>query len=188
MKLPSIFYKVKNALISWFSDIRVYIGGVILFGSSSYEIKGPHTRQVLNVLEPGDVLLRRYNHYLGSVLIPGYWSHAAIYVGDNKVVHMLGGGITDEDILTFLRCDNVMVIRCEDSTKVAAAVKEAFNYLHKDIEYDYEFNFNDIKAMSCTELIDVCYGHPEYKNKPINKLILPDDLLESIFKVVWKKD
>lgn len=187
MKLPAVIYKVKNKLIAWFSDIRIYVGGIILFGESHYAIKGPHTRQVLDVLKPGDVLLRKYKHYLGSMLIPGYWSHAAIYIGDNQVVHMLGCGITNEDILTFLRCDDVMVIRCIDEARIESAIKEAFNYLHKGIGYDYEFDFEDTKEMSCTEFIDVCYGRLEYKSKFINKLILPDDLLGSMFKVVWKK-
>ncbi|HLD90947.1 MAG TPA: YiiX/YebB-like N1pC/P60 family cysteine hydrolase [Patescibacteria group bacterium] len=188
MTLSTIFYKIKNTLIAWFSDIRVYAGGFVLFGNSSYSIKGPDTRYVLNVLEPGDVLLRRYDHYLGSILIPGYWSHAALYVGDGYVIHMLGQGINKEDILTFLRCDDICILRCPDNNKAVTAIKNAFNCLYKDIGYDYEFNFNDEKEMSCTEFIDTCYEHPKYSSKPIDKLILPDDLLESIFEVVWKKD
>jgi len=143
MTLSTIFYKIKNTLIAWFSDIRVYAGGFVLFGNSSYSIKGPDTRYVLNVLEPGDVLLRRYDHYLGSILIPGYWSHAALYVGDGYVIHMLGQGINKEDILTFLRCDDICILRCPDNNKAVTAIKNAFNCLYKDIGYDYEFNFND---------------------------------------------
>jgi uncharacterized protein YycO len=188
MTLPNIFYKIKNTTIAWFADIRVYVGGFVLFGNSSYSIKGPDTRYVLNVLEPGDVLLRRYDHYLGSILIPGYWSHAAMYVGDGYVIHMLGQGINKEDILTFLRCDDICILRCADSSKKASAIEKAFNYLYKDIAYDYEFNFNNEEAMYCTEFIDYCYGNLKYENKQIDKLILPDDLLGTIFEVVWKKE
>ena len=107
------WYAIKSKLLSFFSDIRIYPGGIVFAGDSSYKVKGPDMRQVLDRVLPGDILLRRYSHYLGSVLIKGHFSHAGIYVGNNKVVHMLGSGITEEDILTFLRCDDICIMRAE---------------------------------------------------------------------------
>jgi len=107
------FKKAKKKFLSWGADIRVYKSPMffVFFGDSHYKIKGVHMREILNTLKAGDVLLRKYDNYVGSRLIPGYWSHAAMYIGDDKVVHMLKGGIATEDILTFMRCDDIAILR-----------------------------------------------------------------------------
>lgn len=182
-----MFTKIKEQFIKWFADIRVYVGGFILFGSSAYEIKGQHMRDILSILKPGDILLRRYNHYLGSLAVPGYWSHVAIYVGDDKVIHMLGNGIAREDILTFMRCDDIMVLRCPEKDRVLNAICASYNYYNLSIKYDYSFNFKDKSKMSCTELLHDVYAEPKITKRLSDKYICPDDFLNSIFEVVWRK-
>lgn len=39
-------YKIKSNIIRFFSNIRIYEGGIILFGDSHYAIKGPHMREI----------------------------------------------------------------------------------------------------------------------------------------------
>jgi hypothetical protein len=178
--------KIRNFLVSWFADIRFYNFGLILWGVSSYKIKGPQMRQILDCIQPGDVLLRKYDHYLGSVLISGFWSHAAVYIGDNKIVHMLGEGIITEDILTFMRCDHIMILRHKDRYLATRIVDRAKDFSNKKIEYDYDFNLKDSKAMYCTEFVDVCADgiiHASLKN---TKYILPDDFLKCpSFNKIW---
>jgi len=181
----SLFYKIKSKLLNFFSDIRIYPGGFVLFGSSSYHVNGIDMRGVLNNLQPGDVLLRRYSHYLGSVVIKGYFSHAAIYIGDNIVVHMLGDGITREDILTFLRCDDVAILRADQVSATYAKIK-ADELSTQGILYDYDFVSDDTK-LYCTELIDDIFDHPVGREKE-NRVIIPDDFLDcGLFKTVWRK-
>ena len=168
---------IRNFLVSWFADIRFYNLGLILWGSSTYKIKGPHMRQILDLLQPGDILLRKYDHYLGSVLIKGFWSHAAVYVGNNEVIHMLGGGITTEDILTFLRTDHIMILRHEDENEALLIASRAYGFSNDKIKYDYDFDLKDNSQMYCTEFVDVC------SNKEISKctkggFLLPDDFLK----------
>lgn len=181
------FYKIKSAFLSWFSDIRFYKGGIILFGDSHYELKGPDIRAIINHLQPGDIMLRRYNHYLGSVFIPGYWSHMALYLGDNTVIHMLGEGVTKEDILTFTRADDLCILRARDPELIEYALIKAENIYCKHIEYDYNFDFEDGTKMSCTELGLICFNYPPFNSRSNKKMVLPDDYLDSIFDIVWKK-
>jgi cell wall-associated NlpC family hydrolase len=172
----------KQRFLSWGADIRIYWLGLILFGNSHYEIKGPHTREILNVLKPGDILLRRYNHYLGSIFIPGYWSHAAHYVGDGDVIHMLGDGITREDILTFTRCDDILILRCTDVELVKYSITESINLEDKNIQYDYDFKSGN-KTLYCSEHVNQVFKNPVNKS-----MVLPDDLLTvDVFQVVWSK-
>ena len=67
---------------------------VIVFDPSTYRVKGADVREVLNLIRPGDILLRAYDGYLDSWFIrhswvkgdrrlarPAFFTHAALYVG-----------------------------------------------------------------------------------------------------------
>ncbi len=166
--------RIQDKLLAWVADIRIYPGGIILFGDSHYKMKGEHVREVIDLLKRGDVLLRRYDHYLGSIALPGYWSHAAIYIGANKVIHMLGTGITQEDIITFCRCDDVCIMRCIEEERVSKAVQEAKRQLELGKEYDYDFKDTPDKFY-CSELIHYLYDGFKYRKKP-KKYIIPNEI------------
>jgi hypothetical protein len=185
MDFKDTFYNVKKALVSWGADIRFYKGGIILFGSSYYELKGHHIRMILTLIEPGDILLRKYDHYLGSKLIPGFWSHASIYSGDDVVIHMLGHGITVEDILTFVRADHMLILRHDNKDMALKAAARAIELSHRQIEYDYDFDEKDTSKLYCTEFVNVCYDNivdPYVKGSDI----MPDDFLKvPELKKIW---
>jgi hypothetical protein len=183
----NLFKTIKNNLIAFFADIRIYIGGIVLFGESHYQIKGPHLRQILDVIQPGDILLRRYDHYLGSLLIPGYWSHVAIYVGDGKVVHMLREGITEEDILTFTRCDNILILRSKNSGLIKSAIEYTKKELSLNVQYDYDFKA-DNEELYCCELVYNAFNKPPYNVEHKYSYILPDDFLRMGFDIIWQKE
>jgi uncharacterized protein YycO len=185
MKLSKLWYNIKKFFISWVADIRIYNLGIILWGSSYYKLKGTHIRQILNHLKPGDILLRKYDHYLGSIVIPGFWSHAAIYVGNNEVVHMMGHGIVTEDILTFTRADHMCILRHVHPGVADAAAARAREFAQKKVEYDYNFDEKEANKMYCTEFANVCYDgvvNAYLKGKDI----LPDDFLKVLtLKKIW---
>lgn len=183
------WYSIKSKVINFFSDIRGYWFGFVLFGNSSYQLKGPHMREILDVVQPGDVLLRRYAHYLGSVLVPGHYSHAAVYAGDNKIIHMLGDGITEEDILTFMRCDDLAVLRLISGLISAEyAVRKAKTHKKVGVDYDFDFDTDNPKRFYCTEFVDNCFGCMVKGEISPKTKIMPDDFLRSgAFEVIWSK-
>jgi uncharacterized protein YycO len=180
--MMGIFYKAKSKVLKFMSDIRVYPLGIVLYGQTGYKVKGDHTRAILDTIQTGDVLLTRYDHYLGYVLnLIGFWGHAGIYVGDNRVVHMLGNGIMNEDILTFCRKDHIMILRPFDQDKAVTASEKAINLWKAGVEYDYDFSeFN--KTLYCSELVYEVYDKP--KEIKYKKWVLPGDLISPFFKVV----
>ena len=186
------FKKAKKKFLSWGADIRVYKSPMffVFFGDSHYKIKGTDMRTILNTLVAGDILLRKYDHYIGSRVIPGYWSHAAVYIGDDKVVHMLGEGIVIEDILTFMRCDDIAILRHEDPEIAVRATNITIDLSDDNIPYDYDFKAKN-KALYCSELTAKVYGYgldniPGLKGK---KMILPDDMLKiPKLSCIWARD
>lgn len=171
--------------VGFIANIRVYWGGFVLWGGSSYKVKGHDMRKILETLQPGDVLLRVYQHYIGSIFVPGFWSHAAIYIGNDSVIHMLGHGICKEDILTFMRCDGIVVLRCNKPGMIEPAIAKANYYLNAGTDYDFGFIRGDT-SLYCSEMIYHCFEKdPLIK---FDKYILPDDLICELFNVVYGKD
>jgi len=132
-------------------------------------------------LQPGDILLCRAEGKLTAALLPGFWSHVAIYLGsraDLEALHVRAHphaakrweeipedtgplGCVIEGVAprvriclleTSLHADHVVVLRPNVSREeLAAALGEAFGHLGKP--YDFEFDFATDHALVCTELV-----------------------------------
>lgn len=125
----------------------------LMYHPQLHRIKGWEARRVINSLQAGDVMVRRWNGYLNSFFTPGYWAHAGLYVGSNEVIHALGDGVVKEDILDFCRTDSIAVLR-PSSGDAKAAVEKAMTLIGRP--YDYGFRSGNAKYY-CSELCDVCY-------------------------------
>jgi hypothetical protein len=121
-----------------FSDIKLYPWPLfIVYDPGSYLVKGRDARQAIDTVKPGDILLRRYRRYVDGYFIPGYFSHAALYIGPvgdddinlvqgksgkqrfrsgrQMVIHALAQGVLMEDLLSFCRCDQMAILRFPDT-------------------------------------------------------------------------
>lgn len=182
---------IKKGVVDFFGGIKVYTGGLILFGSSSYKMKGDDVRKVLDIIEPGDILVDRRDHYVSNWFIEGSFSHAGLYVGDGRVIHVITDGIKDEDILTFTRADAFAVARPKKKELIPEAIKRAYIQLEKNVQYDYDFDKNSPEEFYCSEFTDYCYGYRFRDSLPEDKtFILPDDYTKTseFFELIWKKD
>ncbi len=53
-------------------------------------IRPPQLSEFRGKLKPGDILIERQNWFLSRALMPGYWAHAALYVGTTNDLVRLG--------------------------------------------------------------------------------------------------
>jgi hypothetical protein len=70
-------FPVQKGVSDWMGDVKVLRKGKSLV--SLEQIDAMKSR-----LEPGDILLERREWYLSNIGLPGFWPHAALYVGTRE--------------------------------------------------------------------------------------------------------
>lgn len=153
-----LLYRVKRRLLTIFGDIRLFRWPMfVVYQPDGYRVKGPETRAVMDLLRPGDVLLRAYDDYLDGRFIPGgdsRCSHSGVYIGHGEVVHAIAEGCVCDDVIDFCRCDRVVVLRPDAGQ--AWAVDHAYKCAEASIPYDFDFQPGP-GTYYCHEFTASCY-------------------------------
>lgn len=135
------------------------------------------TRDVLAALKPllraGDVLITRHDDAMSNLFLPGFWPHAALFVGDAKERAGLGLPPREADHQAVGEChfleakkDGVLLRPIEETLYVDAfmvlrpklgqghrveALSRALS--HEGKLYDFMFDFRQADRLACTEVI-----------------------------------
>ncbi len=192
--MTKLRYKIQKALFRFVGDIRWH--GILhpfwfTINAKTTMLKGKHYRKVSKVIQPGDIIIRRFEGYVDKWFIPGWYNHAGIYVGEidgekHQVIHAISDGVIVEDLIDFMKTDHMIVLRANESL-VDHAIKTAKSLVGK--EYDFAFDFGDNSKFSCTELVNFCYGKIFKGEKRFGRYTLvADDIVYgdcSLTSVVW---
>jgi len=149
---------IYNGIIKIFGDIKVFKWPLFMvYDPGSYKVKGYQARQVLDIIQPGDILLRGYDNYLDGFFIPGKFSHAGLYVGEvtdkdfrkvskynnelfhtgkQMVVHAMAEGVFIEDILDFCRTDRMIILRFPKMLKALKKIDRSVDYFNAFTEHE----------------------------------------------------
>ncbi|KKN98843.1 hypothetical protein LCGC14_0140840 [marine sediment metagenome] len=185
-------YKIQKAVFGFIGDIRWH--GLlrpfwITVNARTFQLKGKHYRAVEKLIQPGDILIRRFEGYLDRALIPGWFNHGGIYVGeiggqDHMVIHAISDGVVVDDLIDFMKTDHVIVLRSE-KWRSGEAIKRAKAAIGSD--YDFAFEFNDTLRFSCTELVSHCYPGVIKGNRRFGRYtVVADDIVNTkTLEVVW---
>ena len=182
----NIFSSIRNSFLKVFGDIKVFpYPFFLLYNPGSYMVKGDEMRKVIEVIQEGDILIRGYKNYLDGYFIPGFFSHAGLFLGkvprgDNEdivpevvkgfyrtgeqvVMHSMAEGVFMEDVLNFCRCDYMIILRRKPEVESPEQQQIDFNEVYKrafrylGTPYDFKFDFSKFHHLSCTEFVYVCY-------------------------------
>ena len=131
---------------------------------------------------PGDVIVVRKEHAFTNYFLPGYWPHAALYVGTlsqlvemnlhqhknicdkwaaienadpvrpNRVLEAMKDGVRVRSLSNPFRSDAVAIVR---PRLPAARISEAIGrgFFHLDKSYDFDFDFARSDRLVCTEVV-----------------------------------
>ncbi|MEX1096432.1 MAG: 1-acyl-sn-glycerol-3-phosphate acyltransferase [Planctomycetales bacterium] len=83
--VATIRYQTQSAISTWIGDFKIREPRP---GESL--IRPEQLARLATTLQPGDVLLERRNWYVSNAFLPGYWPHAALYVGTADDLKRLG--------------------------------------------------------------------------------------------------
>lgn len=113
--------------------------------------------EVAKTILPGDVLLSHRDNELTNPVIPGYWKHAAMFIGDGKIIEATGKGVNEDTLQEFLETkDGAVVLRATFATVDEAKLAVGFAKTLKGLPYDYlvEHDFSRAinKAFYCSEI------------------------------------
>ncbi|MCJ8345519.1 hypothetical protein MJH12_08260, partial [bacterium] len=118
------WYRFKRWLFTLVGDIAIMGWNSpvwVVYKPPAYKFKGDEYYQCVCMitqgkLQKGDILLRRYDHFLDRQFIPGDLNHGGVYVGKDEdgvhsVIHSLSGGVFKESVFNFMRTDHFVVLR-----------------------------------------------------------------------------
>jgi hypothetical protein len=105
----------------------------IIYRPQRLAISGTHTREIMELVKPGDILVRSYNHYLSNLFLRGTFTHVGFYLGEvsethlkqlakinnptqfklskQMVIHASDAQVHLDDLIDFCRCDGLAVMR-----------------------------------------------------------------------------
>jgi hypothetical protein len=168
-------YAAQSMVAEWIGDTRIVQRPPFV---STEQIK-----ELQAILRPGDILLERRNWFLSNAFLPGFWPHAALYVGGIDDLRELG--ITDDPAVRERLSEYLTPAPDGEPNTVIEAVSEGviFNSLtesmhadyvavlrprlskqdiaraiatafrHQGKPYDFEFDFFTSDELVCTELV-----------------------------------
>jgi hypothetical protein len=166
------------------------------------------TADVLNSIEtflqPGDVIVTRHAKALTNLFFPGFWPHAALYVGTEQqrqaanictdpenekrwadsvsVLEAKKDGVLLRPLKETLSVDAFVVLRPSlQSESIRRAIERAV--LHEGKMYNFDFDFFNSDRIVCTELIYRAYDGLEELKFPLReragrKTLSAEDLLD----------
>jgi len=141
---------------------------------------------VRQLLAPGDVLITRTEHAVTNYFLPGYWPHAALFLGDaesldrlgvalhehlpggaavlgddaesesGRVLEALKDGVMIRSLRSPLGCDAVTVVRPKLADRDVARALRR-GLTHAGKPYDFDFDFTRSDRLVCTEVVYRAY-------------------------------
>jgi hypothetical protein len=188
----------------WFSFLRKHHAGYrrVMFhlfrwsGSAIAELRQPGIKPpgapkriteqqratLLEIAQPGDVFITRHDDAMSNLFLPGFWPHAALFLGKRAVLENVAGALPPSvraryhDSIHFLEAkkDGVRLRSAEETLRLDAclvfrpplageALAEALirALSHEGKLYDFLFDFRTADRLACTEVVyRVYYNYP----------------------------
>ena len=94
--MKKLFYNAWAKFLTAFGDIKIFRWPLwIIYDPDDYQVTGENIKEIMDLIRPGDIILRGYRHYLDGKFVPNFpngkigkgFSHGAVYAGEDKIIH-----------------------------------------------------------------------------------------------------
>lgn len=72
-----MIYPLKSSFFAWAGDTKI-------LASSPNTIGTIELTRMRRLMKPGDIFLNRSDYYISNIGIPGFWTHAGLYIGSRN--------------------------------------------------------------------------------------------------------
>ena len=150
------------------------------------QLPAPAAATVRDLLEPGDIIIVRKEYALTNYFLPGYWPHAALFLGDvaelaqlgisehehvrsrwqrlcevaadgpHHVLEAMKDGVHIRALASPFASDSVVVLRPQ-LAPLDVAAGLARCLSHEGKPYDFDFDFRRTDRLVCTEVVYRAY-------------------------------
>lgn len=150
VKKRGFFYKAWVRFLIWFGNVKLWKGE---------RLDLEQIKRAKEVIQDGDIVCRKYNHYLDSYFIPGQYTHSGVYVGDGMIRHLVAEGTKTDKLDDFLATvSSFIILRPYYDDPMA---KEAGMNAAKNMNVKYDFLF-DTKVINADGVLLADYECAEY--------------------------
>lgn len=114
--------------------------------------------ELLRIAQAGDIFITRHDDAVSNLFLPGFWPHAALYIGE-QFIESKKDGVKIRPAEETLAVDALLILRppCP-ATATQEAIQRALSHTGKG--YDFLFDFSTADRLACTEVIYRSYhGH-----------------------------
>jgi len=161
--------------------------------------------ELKKVVQPGDIFITRHSRAMTNLFLPGFWPHAALYVGYNDAetsnqkqwsnklctFEALKDGVHFRQLDETLNVDAFVIIRpnLTESDKQNAINRVI---VHAGKSYNFDFDFFRSDQLVCTEIIYRAYDGINNQSIPLKermgrKTLSAEDLLDFALDTDWAK-
>ncbi len=187
IKTNDFFYVLWSKFLTWFGDIMV--------ATQPPAVIAKDIRNLLSVIKPGDLILRRYTYYVDGYFIKKRkYSHTGIVINNKQMVHSIAEGVSYVDPIDFVKdCDGFVVLRPNyTETQLAITIAKA----HSIIGTPYDFMFKDgERTLYCHEAVNCCLMKSGIGVEPKRRLcgfvyktvVIDEDFLDA-FLTIYETD
>ena len=169
----NIFVKLWKRALTKFGDV--------MLATAPPKVRAQHIRDLLAVVQVGDILLRKYLYYLDSYFIPGAYTHSGILVDDKNMVHSIAEGVNYIDIIDFVKdCDGFAICRPPYKTDLQKHLSVQFAIDHVGCGYDFFFGLwpkYSNNTFYCHETSIACIDAAGLPTTQKNHVLLADDII-----------
>jgi uncharacterized protein YycO len=144
-------------------------------------------RAAADMIQAGDIVLRKYTYYLDSYFIKGEYSHSGIATSEKNVMHAVAEGVCRVDFFDFIKdSDGFMILRpvYKEEQRPQAILKAL---MLEGKPYDFIFNTKSKNAFYCHELTNYCLRAAGLNVQPEGKIIYASDFIKA-FDVAYEAD